>query len=148
MFYSNIPHLAALVILGFNFSQSSTSVNNEVKHINHGLESFFSNFLCPIYETDLQRIHNGFTTVLERICRLPSGSLSTGEGGGRGRGPFWFTLQSYSTFPTQSFQLSDFSVKNFKSEIIYTESAFYAQSYHDYHSYHIFYRHPPPFFYA
>ena len=29
-----------------------------------------------------KRIHNGFTTVLERICRLPSGSLPTEEGGG------------------------------------------------------------------
>ena len=34
--------------------------------------------------------------MLERICRLPSGSLSTGEGGGRGRGSSDFQVQSYN----------------------------------------------------
>ena len=36
----------------------------------------------------MKRIYNGFTAALERSCRLPSGSLPTGEGGGRGRVSF------------------------------------------------------------
>ena len=44
---------------------------------------FFQVPLCRgIQGIRRKRIHNGFTTVLERICRLPSGSLPTEEGGG------------------------------------------------------------------
>ena len=47
----------------------------------------------------MKRIYTGFTTALERICRLPSGSLPTGEGGGRGRCSSDFQVQSYNNFP-------------------------------------------------
>ena len=46
----------------------------------------------------MKRIYNGFTTALERSCRLPSGSLPTGEGGGRGRVSSDFQVQSYNAF--------------------------------------------------
>ena len=46
----------------------------------------------------MKRIYNGFTTALQRICRLPSGSLPTGEGGGRGRCSSDFQVQNYNNF--------------------------------------------------
>ena len=87
------------------------SVNNEVKHINHRLESlFFLLFVRYIFD-----IRNGLETVLKRrwngpALRLPAPSLR-GRAGGEAVCLFCFLMQSYSTFPTQSFQLSDFSVK-------------------------------------
>ena len=70
-----------------------------MKHINRRLESLLCSFNpSPSGELEggrRERIYNGFTTALERSCRLPSGSLPTGEGGGRGRGPFCFLMQNY-----------------------------------------------------
>ena len=79
----------------------------------NSLQNYLANSLSwGIYPRYRERTWNGFETEVERTCRVlvlleseyvPSGGVEASS--------FYFLLQNYSSFPTQSFQLSDFSVK-------------------------------------
>lgn len=79
----------------------------------NSLQNYLANSLSwGIYLRYRERTWNGLETEVERTCRVlvllesefvPSGVVEASS--------LYFLLQNYSSFPTQSFQLSDFSVK-------------------------------------